>query len=522
MSDQEDLFDDMEADAAAGMTGKKSEPEFFENDESAPTFFEEVSAPIDMSHVVWKDYPVKGKPKPHQMLALHEAAEKGPHAFILDPGAGKTFTCIAEAGRLYQCGKIDGMIVTAPNGVHIQWIEDEFPKWADFDWHGMWHRQSKTASKAFREGYQSKFGVLAINYEGLGTEKARASIEDFIKKYPRYYIAIDESQKIKNFKAAVTKNVEALAGGASYRRILSGTPILKGLEDLFSQYFILKAGITGPFATKTMAANYYGLRNYYCELAPVPGRQNSHAAQIVGYRNEQEFRDRIRPFTTRVKSDQFMAGERPDFMTVQSPMTDVQRRAYATMKTMLLSDIEGGRITAQNALVQLGKLLQIASGFIYDEEKGAQWISNNKINAIMNILEDLDEPTIIWTPFIPLRKAISEALEAAGVQSYVLTNQTQINLWKENGGVAVANQGSGAGVGQNYQHCAANIYAANTFSSEARWQSEKRTDRMGQLRQVRYWDITTPNSVDLKALRALRDKKAISVDNIDVLREMAL
>jgi len=316
--------------------------------------------------------------------------------------------------------------------------------------------------------------------------------------------------------------VSELARVSEYRRILSGTPILRGLEDLFSQYYILEPGCTGPFSTRNMKANYFGLRNYYCQLAPVPGRQNSHAKMIVGYRNEQEFRDRIRPCTTRVPASDFMKGERPDWMTIPAPMTGDQAKLYATMKVMLLADIESGRISADNALVQMGKLLQIASGFIYDEDKKVTWVGNNKIDAVMELQEMLDEPVIIWTPFIPLREAIGEAMSNAGVETTVLYDQEAINRWKEVGGVAVANQSSSAGVGQNFQHCAANIYAANNFSAEARWQSEKRTDRMGQLRQVRYWDVVAPTTVDVKALASLRQKKDISAANIDSLREMLI
>ena len=62
---------------------------------------------------------------------------------------------------------------------------------------------------------------------------------------------------------------------------------------------------------------------------------------------------------------------------------------------------------------------------------------------------------------------------------------------------------------------------ANSFAAEHRWQSLKRTDRIGQERQVRVWDIITPDTVDLKVLRSLAEKEDISRRNIDGIREMA-
>ena len=86
----------------------------------------------------------------------------------------------------------------------------------------------------------------------------------------------------------------------------------------------------------------------------------------------------------------------------------------------------------------------------------------------------------------------------------------------------IGNQGSGLGVGMNLQNAAANIYISNSFSSEARWQSLKRTDRMGQTRQVRNWDLLSTGTVDFKVMANLQRKKDIATMNVDGLREIAI
>lgn len=42
---------------------------------------------------------------------------------------------------------------------------------------------------------------------------------------------------------------------------------------------------------------------------------------------------------------------------------------------------------------------------------------------------------------------------------------------------------------------------------------------MGQTRQVRIWDLTTPGTVETKVMKALEHKEDISRRNIDGLRE---
>ncbi|MCP4466936.1 MAG: DEAD/DEAH box helicase [Halieaceae bacterium] len=466
------------------------------------------------------EYPIKGTLLPHQTLALQEANEKRAHAFFLDAGAGKTLTCIAEAGKLYQWNEIDGVLILAPNGPHRQHVTQEFPKWANFSWHGTYNKAPTKELEEFNaRSPKAGLGVLSYNYEGAITQRGKKAIDAFIKKYPRFYLILDESQKLKDPRASRTKRAAELAKQATHRRILSGTPILKGLEDMFSQYFILQAGITGKFETSKMMPNYFACRQYYCQLAPVPNSSaSSHAKVIVGYRHEPEFRENVRPYTTRVTSDMFMTSEEPMRIRVEVDMVPQQRNAYAQMREHLFAAIDGGLITAQNALVQLGKMQQIACGFIKDEDGKVEWLSKSRIEAAKTVLEGLDEPVILWAPFVPLKERLYDEIDGA----ILYTELADVDKWKRKGGVIIANQSSGMGVGMNLQNSSANIYVANNFSSEARWQSEKRTDRLGQERLVRYWDLIAPNTVDEKVLSAIAHKKEISARNIDGLRDLAL
>ena len=470
-------------------------------------------------------YPVKGEPKTHQIRALAEAHGRPGHCYWMDPGAGKTFTCIAEAGLLYEMGLIDGVLIFAPMGPHEQWIDEQFPLWADYPWQGAHNKLSPGKLKKFFEDKQKGLGVLSINYDSLRTANGFLLIDKFFAKYPRTYLIIDESQKIKTPKAQRTLESLRWSLRASYRRLLSGTPILKGLEDLWSQYEAAQPGLAWPHQPVALTnrgvstPGYFGYRSHYCKMAPVPG--NPRAQRIVGYRNEEELRERTSPYATRIMADEFMKGETPDFMTVRTPMSGNQKVQYRLMKEHLLAQIDSGTLTASNALTQMQKLLQIASGFIYNEEKQAEELGSNKIDAAMEIIEQLSEPVIVWSPFIHLSSMMVQRLHNEGLTDRIFTGIDDVEYWKRcPDGILVGNQTSGLGVGMNLQHAAANIYLANSFSSEARRQSVKRTDRIGQTRQVRIWDLITPDTVDVKTIEALNAKEEISRRNIDGLREM--
>ena len=528
------LLEMMEEDGAPAtapeVTPSKAEPE-------APV---EIDPRLAM-YMAGAKFPILGKPRDHQYRALFEAAMKSGHAWFADPGAGKTLMAIAEAGKLYEEGKIDGMIITAPNGPHEQWIDEQLPLWAGFRWKGIHNKQAPVmVIGKFLAAKTTALGVLAINHDALRTPKGKKLIDQFIEKFPRIYLVADESHKSKDITSMRSKELLKLGLRVAYRRALTGTPILKGLEDLWSQYEFVKPGLGWDHQPISVNARgtlnthgYFGYRSYYCKLAPVPG--NPRASRIVGYRNEEELRQKVRPYSTRIMSDEFMKGEKPDFIKVRTPMNDKQKAAYLSMKEHLLALLDSGTITAQNALVQMGKLQQIAAGFLYDQNPdtpsnlkgGWTLLGSNKLDATMDLLEQLEEPVIIWAPYRALQQMllieVGDRNERELWQHRAIYTRDTLDLWKKDRtGLLVGNQASGLGVGMNLQHAAANIYMSNGFSSEARWQSIKRTDRIGQTKQVRIWDLITPDTVELKALNALAANEAISRRTIDGLREMIL
>ena len=473
-------------------------------------------------------WPVKGDHLPHQTYALQRADGHRGHAHWIDAGGGKTRITIAEAGRLFVNGEIDGMIVIAPNGPHRQWLRAELPKWADFEWHGTYAGAHKTAQRGethpqtpfFESGRFDRMGVLAINYESLTIKATQKMLAWFLQHYPRAFLVCDESQKTKSHTAQRTQAAAGLAMRSSHVRVLSGTPLLKGLEDLFTQYFIIAPGSTGPFNRTDIKRNWTAARDFYCQTKS-PGRNApAWAKMICGYRNEALFRDRVRPISTRITEDMFGKQTGATFVEVDLEMSKKQAQAYAEMRDLLLAQIDGGVVTAQTALVQMAKLTQIASGFLRDDAGGVTWLSDVKIDATVDLLEGISGDVIVWAPYIPLLDRLEEVLTAKFPRVTRYRSPEDVDAWKKKGGIMVGNQGSGLGVGMNLQNAAANIYVANSFSSEARWQSLKRTDRIGQTKQVRNWDLLMDNTADHKIMASLMAKEELAALNVDGLREL--
>lgn len=495
---------------------------------------------VDVRGVKW---PTKGSPQPWHARAFEEAGLKPGHAFWVDPGGGKTFLTIAEAGHLYLTGKIDALLVVAPNGPHQQWVEEQFPQWAAYPWVGIHNRMTKTEIKRklqeMKVEGRDAMGVAAINFESARVRSGWNFIDDFLALYDRVFLAVDESQNIGSPDAITTIALTELSKRMAYRRVMTGTPMTKGIEKLYSQYnlaFPYKCGFGGD-------GGYFAYRSFFCDLQRPEGRSvDPRAKVIVGYKNEDILMRNTAPYVTRIMEDEFGKGEAPIMSKVSCPMSNADRAIYDKMRQEMILDLERGQITVASALVKIGKLHQMASGFVYlppseehvimsKDRKTVERIAvrrgmddvarfgDHKVKPIVDLVEQLDEHVIIWAPFTELQAMIREALEQRlDVPVMTYAQYDDIELWKKRGGVIIGHQGSGMGVGLNLQFAAANIYAANDRRVEKRWQSLKRTDRPGQDRRVRVWDMVTPNTVDGQILRDFMEADKRVEKNINAMR----
>ena len=73
------------------------------------------------------DFKFKTKPFAHQLKVFMESRRKRNFALLMEQGTGKTKVALDTAAYLYLNGKIDTLVVIAPNGVHRAWVNKEIP-----------------------------------------------------------------------------------------------------------------------------------------------------------------------------------------------------------------------------------------------------------------------------------------------------------------------------------------------------------------------------------------------------------
>ena len=464
------------------------------------------------------NYKFKTKPYAHQLTALEKSWDKTEYGYFMEMGTGKSKVLVDNMAMLYDKGKINGAIIVAPKGVYRNWYSQEIPN------HLPSHIQPKmvlwtalTSKKKDKE-YQTLFEtghdlhILIINVEALSTKKGL----DFAAKFMRCHktmLAIDESTTIKNPNAKRTKSILTLGKEATYRRILTGSPVTKSPLDLYTQCGFLNSYLLGY-------DSFYAFRNRYANM--IDRNFGGRRVQLIGsYKRLDELADKLKAFSYRVLKDDCL--DLPDKVYVRREvdLTDEQTKAYSTMKSAALASLKGKMATAPHVLNQMMRLHQITCGHLRNDDGTITEIKNNRLKELVELLDEVEGKVIIWANYVydieNIVKVITDEFGADSIVQYygaISSEQRQENIEKfqdpnSKARFFIGNPQTG-GYGITLTCANTVVYYSNGYDLEKRLQSEDRAHRIGQNKSVTYVDFIAPKTIDEKIVKALRSKMNIA------------
>jgi len=459
------------------------------------------------------NYKFKTKPYKHQLTALDKSWNRETYAYFMEMGTGKTKVLIDNAAMLYDKGKINGALIVAPKGVIGTWYNNEIP--AHLPNHienvlVLWQanitkEQSRKLGTLFKTG--EELHILIMNVEAFSTTKG----VDFARKFLSSHntlMAIDESTTIKNPKAKRTKNILKLSVMSKYRRIMTGSPVTKNPLDLYSQCEFLN-----PYLLDF--TSYYAFRNRYAQMKTI--NVQGRSIQVVDkFQNLGELSNQLKGFSYRVLKEDCL--DLPDkiYMKRQIKLTADQFKVYEQMKQEALAVLNGKKVTTVNALTQLMRLQQITCGHFTADDGTTQRIKNNRVDELMDVLEETEGKAIIWAHYQwDIKDIIKEVTKVHGpgsiVDYYGLTPQDErqksIKKFQDDPRCRfLVGTPSTGGYGITLTAANTVIYYSNGYDLEKRLQSEDRAHRIGQKKSVTYVDILAEKTVDEKIVKSLRKK----------------
>lgn len=468
----------------------------------------------------------KTQPREHQMRSFEVSKDRAAYGLFLEQGLGKTKVILDNAAHLWASGKIDTLLIDAPNGVHAQWIDEQLPihlpDWVPRKTAVYKSEQPQWLKKEIEDvfAYNDGLRIFAVHHDASVTDKGLKFIQRVLDSGRALWCIDESSRKIKTPGAKRTKATLKMRKLAPFRRILDGTPVTRGVEDLYTQLMFLSDDVHG-------FSSFYTFRNRYCLTRQVQGAPTG-VVEIYGYRNLEELQKRMDAWTIRLRAEDCL--DLPERTYVERPvlLTAEQKRLYNEMKDELITQLDSGEvISAEQAVVKLLRLQQIICGHAKDEDGTVHSIASNRAaEALAAAQQSQGAKCIVWARFHHDIDTLAATFRKAGFKPVTWDGRTSIDDRKAakdkfindpECGPFIANPGS-AGTGtdglQHASHTA--IWYSNTFKATERWQGDARLFRDGQKGTVNNIDLVVAGSVDMHILRTLKQRKDVAVTALDI------
>jgi SNF2 family DNA or RNA helicase len=468
-------------------------------------------------------YKFKTEPYEHQKDALKKCWNKEAFAVFAEMGTGKTKIALDNACILYNKGKIDRLLVVAPKGTYMNWVDQEIPTHVPdyvekevLAWKPSNSEKYKAELRKFR-GHDYKLKIFVMNVEALSTTKGLKQAGLFL--IGKSMMIIDESTTIKNPQAKRTKNILALAKESKYRRILTGSPVTQSPMDLWAQMDFLDPEILGQ-------SSFYAFRTKYAVMITATAAGGTHKYQkIVKFRNLKQLGQAVSPHSYRILKKDCLDLPEKSFIKREVELSEEQKRAYTEMKANATTILKGQSATALNVLTQLIRLHQITCGHMKTDEGEIINLKNSRLDELMQILGETTGKVIIWANYVHdilnIERAIKDEYGPTSYCTYYGATKSEdrqkcIKKFQEPSNPVrffIGNTQTG-GYGITLTEASTVIYYSNNYDLEKRIQSEDRAHRIGQKNSVLYIDLVAKGTVDEKIIQSLRNK-------INIAREIS-
>lgn len=387
-------------------------------------------------------------------------------------GYGKTVEAISTLRELDS----NYTLILAPKTVLPQW-EKELQKWwpecgATILVKPTPVEYAKAASRGLRPSGQgpSKLlgGTIVItNYEALQNQKLLQQLKGVVWDA----IVLDESHRIKNRRSKRWAYVMELP--AKHKICLSGTPILRRVDDLWAQWFFLNWRYSG--------LSYWNFVDFFCEVKTTPFGKEIGALTTDP--------DKVRLLNWLVD---LVCIRNPDMVLSQGKRSIIidlklegkQKELYKNTRDLALDTLPEN-LTIASGMAHVLRLRQVTSC----PEQFDQSVNNTKFDWIEEMLEDNPDLKVVvyscWsTPLKQLQKRLGEKVcklyIGGGATHEQLENKALFIQDKAIRVLAGTIGALGTGVDGLQSVCSTTIFIDKDWSPEINAQAEDRLNRYGQ------------------------------------------
>jgi SNF2 family DNA or RNA helicase len=318
------------------------------------------------------------KPFAHQLVSLKHNETTDIVFDCSDAGTGKTGVRVFRYAKRKK-KKAGCMLVLGLRSTLRSVWESDFKKFAP-------EITTSVATAANREAAFAKdVDVYITNHDAvkwLAKQKPA-----FWKKFDE--IVVDESEFFKHYTSQRSKALLKLVKHFKYRTCMTATPNDNTIVDVWHQVLLLDNGAR-------LGRLYFPFRNSVS--TPV---QVGHSANMVEWRDKEGAEDAVfgllSDIVVRHRLDDCADIPENHQYPLMYEMSTPQKKAYMQMEASKMLDLgKLGGVTAINAAAVATKLLQVASGAVYDGTGKYAVIDTSRYELILDLCEQRKHPLVLF------------------------------------------------------------------------------------------------------------------------------
>lgn len=320
-------------------------------------------------------YPELKRLRPYQRVDVGFLSQLKHAGIFNQQRTGKTPTLLS----LIRVKGFKRVGIVVPASLILNWAE-EVRTW--LGWEPILIKGPASKRKQWiHELTRSERYCFIVSYESL-----RQDIELY-SKIQLNALAVDEAHRLRNRKTKQTLAVKTLGRQAQYRYALTGTPSVRGAEDIWS---ILN------FLYPEKFPGYWQFIDRYFHMVEnwMTGMRESDGT----FKRKEELQEILALLATNRKREEVMDWlPKKNRQTIHLEMSKAQKKPYEDVE-MTFQHIEDGelKVDCEGVLAQMTRLRQICT---CPESLGIQRARNVKEEFLLDWLEDNKEPVLVFSTF---------------------------------------------------------------------------------------------------------------------------
>lgn len=436
------------------------------------------------------------RPHSYQRHCINKILETKKLGLFLDMGLGKTVTTLTAVKELkYNRFQVCKVLVIAPKKVAEGTWTKEAAKWD--------HTKMLRVSPVL--GSQAK-RIRALNTPAdlyvINRENVCWLVDYYRNAWPFDMVVIDESSSFKSHSAKRFKALAGISSRISRMVELTGTPSPNGLADLWSQVYLLDGG-------ERLGKRYSQFRERYFQ----PDKRGADG-MVYSYEakpgTEESILAKISDICISMKAEDYL--ELPDLTYHEIPVELDKKswKAYQDLERKMILELpeDDELISVTSAAALSNKLLQLANGAVYDEDRQVHEVHDCKIEAFLELVESLQgKPVLVFYNYQHDRERILKALAKSGLRIRELKTTQDEDDWNAGRIDILLTHPASSAYGLNLQQGGNHvIWFGLTWNYELYTQANKRLHRQGQVNKVIIHHLVSTGTRDEEVMTALKRK----------------